>query len=38
MGTSLMSVQRKRKELEKLTSLRHRGEMLRQKMLKAEDH
>jgi hypothetical protein len=37
MGTSLMSVQRKRKKGEKLTSLRHRGEMLRQKTLKVED-
>ena len=32
-----MSVQRKRKKVERLTSLRHKGEMLKQKMLKAED-
>jgi hypothetical protein len=37
MGTSLMSVQIKRKKEEKLTSPKHRGEMLRQKMLKVED-
>jgi hypothetical protein len=33
-----MNVQIKRKRLERLTSLKHKGEMLRQKMLKAEDH
>jgi hypothetical protein len=38
MGTSLMSVQIKRKILEKLTSLKHRGGMWRQKTLKAKDH
>jgi hypothetical protein len=38
MGTSLTSVQIKRRKLEKLTSLRHRGGTLRQKTLKAEDH
>jgi hypothetical protein len=38
MGTSLMSVLIKRKRVEKLTSLKHRGETLRQKMLKVEDH
>ena len=37
MGTSLTSVQRKRRTLGKLTSLRHRGGMLKQKMLKAKD-
>jgi hypothetical protein len=37
-GTSLTSVQRKRKKLEKLTSPKHRGDMWRRKMLKAEDH
>jgi hypothetical protein len=38
MGTSLTSVQRKRRTLEKLTSLKHRGGMLRQNMLKVEGH
>ena len=38
MGTNLTSVQRKRRKLEKLTSPKHRGRMLRQKMLKVEDH
>jgi hypothetical protein len=33
-----MSVQIKRRKVEKLTSPRHRGEMLRQRMLKAENH
>jgi hypothetical protein len=37
MGKSLMSFLRKRRTMEKLTSPRHRGEMLRQKMQKAED-
>jgi hypothetical protein len=37
MGTSLTSVQTKRKKLENLTSPKHRGGMLRQKTLKAED-
>ena len=37
MGTSLMSVQTKRRKVVKLTSPKHRGEMLRQKMLKVED-
>jgi hypothetical protein len=37
MGTSLMSVQIKRREVEKLTSPKHRDGMLRQKMLKVED-
>jgi hypothetical protein len=37
MGTSLMSVQRKRRTSEKLTSQKHRGVMLRPKMQKAED-
>jgi hypothetical protein len=38
IGTSLMSVQIKRKILKKLTSLKHRVGMWRQKMLKAKDH
>ena len=38
MGTSLSSVQRKKRTLEKLTSPRRKGVMLRQKTLKAEDH
>jgi hypothetical protein len=37
MGTSLTSVQIRRKKVENLTSLRHKGGMLRQKTLKAED-
>jgi hypothetical protein len=37
MGTSLTSVQRKRRTLEKLTSLKHRGEMWRPRMQKVED-
>jgi hypothetical protein len=37
MGTSLTSVQIKRRNLEKLTSPKHRGGMLRQKTLKVED-
>jgi hypothetical protein len=36
MGTSLMSVQRKGRTLEKLTSLRHSDEMLTWKMLRAK--
>jgi hypothetical protein len=36
MGTSHSSVQRKGKKLEKLTSLRHIGEILRQNTLKVE--
>jgi hypothetical protein len=38
MGTSLMSFLIKRKKGEKLTLSKHRGKMLRQKMLKVEDH
>jgi hypothetical protein len=38
MGTNLMSVQRKRRTLEKLTSPRRRGGMLRPKMLREEGH
>jgi hypothetical protein len=38
MGTSLTSFQTKRRKVEKLTSLKHRGGMLRQKALKVEDH
>jgi hypothetical protein len=38
LSISHSSVQRKRKKLERLTSPRHRGEMLRQKTLKVEDH
>jgi hypothetical protein len=37
MGTSLMSVQRKRRTSEKLTSPKHRGKILRQMTQKAED-
>jgi hypothetical protein len=37
MGTSLTSVKIKRRIVEKLTSAKHKGEMLRQKMLKVED-
>jgi hypothetical protein len=37
MGTILTSVQIKIKKVEKLTSPKRRGGMLRQKMLKAED-
>jgi hypothetical protein len=36
MGTGHLSVQRKIKMEEKLTSLRHRGRMLRSKIQKAE--
>jgi hypothetical protein len=32
-----MNVQIRRKRVERLTSLKHRGEMLRQRMLKVED-
>jgi hypothetical protein len=38
MGISLMSVQRKKRTLEKLTSLKHRSGMLRPKTQKAEGH
>jgi hypothetical protein len=38
MDTNLMNVQIKRKRAERLTSPKHIGEMLRQKMLKVEDH
>jgi hypothetical protein len=38
MGTSLTSVQRKRRTLGKLTSPKHRGGMLRQKTQKVKDH
>ena len=37
MGTSHLSVQRKRRKLGRPTSLRHRGKILRQNTLKAED-
>jgi hypothetical protein len=37
MDTSLMNVQIRRKKVVKLTSPKHRGRMLRQKMLKVED-
>jgi hypothetical protein len=36
MGTSLTSFQTKRRRVEKLTSLKHSGRMLRKKMLKVE--
>jgi hypothetical protein len=38
MGTSHSSVQRKRRIVEKLTSLKRRGVMLRMKIQKQEDH
>jgi hypothetical protein len=38
MGTSHLSVQRKKRTKAKLTSPRHRGEMLKQKMQKTEGH
>jgi hypothetical protein len=38
MGTRHLSVQRRRRTLEKITSLRHRGVMLRKKMQTAEGH
>jgi hypothetical protein len=38
MGTSHSSVQRKRRTLEKLTSLKHRGVMLRMNTQEVEGH
>jgi hypothetical protein len=38
MDTNLMNVQIKIKRVERLTSPKHKGEMLRKKMLKAEYH
>jgi hypothetical protein len=37
MDTNPMNVQKRRKRVERLTSLKHKGEMLRKKMLKVED-
>jgi hypothetical protein len=38
MDTNLMNVQIGRKKVVKLTLPKHRDKMLRQKMLRAEDH
>jgi hypothetical protein len=38
MGINLMNVQIRRKKVVKLTLPKHKDGMLRQKMLKAEDH
>jgi hypothetical protein len=38
MDTNLMNVQIRRKKVVRLTFLKHKGGMLKQRMLKAEDH